>query len=63
MVFTPVPMAGTSGTPIVDAANGTVVGVVLGSKIETGKHLGYGTPAEALYEVCTNNASTYQVLR
>jgi len=56
-------MAGTSGTPIVDAANGTVVGVVLGSKIETGKHLGYGTPAEALYEVCTNNASTYQVLR
>ena len=52
--FSPIPSPGSSGAPIIDEESGSVVAVVTGhgtiNRIEG--HNGFGTPAEAIFEVC-----------
>lgn len=53
MLFTPFPTAGSSGGPIVDEETGAVVGMMLGSRMDS--HVqgvrGWGIPSETIYEV------------
>src|SRR5277367_2814890 len=56
MHFSPPPTSGASGGPIVDEETGAVVGVVQGSMMvnRVQGQLGWGTPSEAIFEVCPN---------
>ena len=53
MLFTPFPTAGSSGGPVVDEESGAVVGMMLGSRMDS--HVqgvrGWGIPSETIYEV------------
>lgn len=53
MLFTPFPTAGSSGGPVVDEESGAVVGMMLGSRMDS--HIqgvrGWGIPSETIYEV------------
>jgi S1-C subfamily serine protease len=53
MLFTPFPTAGSSGGPVVDEESGVVVGMMLGSRMDS--HVqgvrGWGIPSETIYEV------------
>lgn len=55
MLFTPFPTAGSSGGPIVDEESGAVVGMMLGSRLDS--HVrgvrGWGIPVETIYEMFT----------
>lgn len=53
MLFKPQPTAGSSGGPIVDEESGAVVGVMLGTRMDSAAvgMQGWGVPAEAIYEV------------
>ena len=53
MHFQPLPTTGSSGGPIVDESTGAVVGVMLGTRMDSsieGVH-GWGVPAESIFEV------------
>ncbi|KAF8320568.1 uncharacterized protein EI90DRAFT_3080647 [Cantharellus anzutake] len=53
MLFSTMPSPGSSGAPIIDEENGSVIGVITGhgmvNRIEGQR--GFGTPAEAIYEM------------
>ena len=53
MLFQPLPTAGSSGGPIVDENTGAVVGIMLGSRMDSSVEgvRGWGVPAEAIFEV------------
>jgi hypothetical protein len=53
MLITPIPTPGSSGGPIIDLENGTVVGVVRGSRMDNriAGLKGWATSAESIYEV------------
>ncbi|EIW86505.1 hypothetical protein CONPUDRAFT_161241 [Coniophora puteana RWD-64-598 SS2] len=52
VLFRPAPPPGSSGGPIVDAASGAVVGVALGTtRLSTGETVGWGAPAESIFEM------------
>ncbi|KIJ45493.1 hypothetical protein M422DRAFT_29632 [Sphaerobolus stellatus SS14] len=58
MLFNPPPSSGSSGGPIVDEASGAVVGVVVGTRMDSRVEgvRGWGVPAEAIFEVSTDRA-------
>ena len=51
MLFRPQPTAGSSGGPIVDEESGAVVGVMLGTRMDSAAEgvQGWGVPAEAIF--------------
>ena len=53
MHFQPLPTTGSSGGPIVDESTGAVVGVMLGTQMDSsiGGVRGWGVPAETIFEV------------
>ncbi|TFY74658.1 hypothetical protein EWM64_g9354 [Hericium alpestre] len=53
MLFTPPPTAGSSGGPIIDEESGAVVGVMLGSRMDSVAEgvRGWGVPSEAIFEM------------
>ena len=53
MFFDTPPTAGSSGGPIVDEDTGAVVGVILGSRMDSQLEgmRGWGVPSEAIFEV------------
>ncbi|KAJ7225758.1 hypothetical protein GGX14DRAFT_640820 [Mycena pura] len=53
MSFLPLPTPGSSGGPIVDEESGAVVGVVLGTRMDSRVDgvRGYGVPSETIYEM------------
>jgi hypothetical protein len=53
MHFQPLPTTGSSGGPIVDENTGAVVGVVLGTQMDSSIKgvRGWGVPAETIFEV------------
>jgi hypothetical protein len=53
MLFQPLPTTGSSGGPIVDESTGAVVGVMLGTRMDSSIEgvRGWGVPAEAIFEV------------
>jgi hypothetical protein len=53
MHFQPLPTGGSSGGPIVDENTGAVVGVMLGTRMDSSIDgvRGWGVPAEAIFEV------------
>ncbi len=53
MLFQPLPTTGSSGGPIVDESTGAVVGVMLGTLMDSSiKGMrGWGVPAETIFEV------------
>jgi len=53
MMFTPLPTSGSSGGPIVGEDTGAVVGMVLGSHMDSSRvdgMRGWGVPAEVIFE-------------
>ena len=59
MLFHPLPTPGSSGGPIVDENTGAVVGVMLGSRMDSSVEgmRGWGVPAETIFEVgCDSSA-------
>ncbi|KAJ3508060.1 hypothetical protein NLJ89_g5963 [Agrocybe chaxingu] len=55
LLFTPLPTAGSSGGPIIDEENGSVVGVMLGSRMVSRVEgvRGWGVPSETIFEMFT----------
>ncbi len=55
MHFQPLPTTGSSGGPIVDESTGAVVGVMLGTRMDSSVEgvRGWGVPAETIFEVRT----------
>jgi len=53
MLFQPLPTTGSSGGPIVDENTGAVVGVMLGTRMDSSIEgvRGWGVPAETIFEV------------
>jgi hypothetical protein len=53
MLFQPLPTTGSSGGPIVDESTGAVVGVMLGTRMDSSIEgvRGWGVPAETIFEV------------
>ncbi|KII93456.1 hypothetical protein PLICRDRAFT_99929 [Plicaturopsis crispa FD-325 SS-3] len=53
MLFKPLPLAGSSGGPIVDEQSGAVVGVMLGTRMDNRVEgtRGWGVPAETIFEM------------
>jgi hypothetical protein len=53
ILYHPIPSPGSSGSPILDANTGSVVGIVTGAAMvnRVEGRRGFGTPAEALFEV------------
>ncbi|KAI9454854.1 hypothetical protein BJY52DRAFT_1188657 [Lactarius psammicola] len=53
MLFHPLPTPGSSGGPIIDENSGAVVGVVLGSRVDSSVEgmRGWGVPAETIFEM------------
>jgi len=53
MHFQPLPTTGSSGGPIVDENTGAVVGVMLGTRMDSSIEgvRGWGVPAETIFEV------------
>ena len=53
MLFQPLPTTGSSGGPIVDENTGAVVGVMLGTRMDSSVEgvRGWGVPAETIFEV------------
>jgi hypothetical protein len=53
MLFQPLPTTGSSGGPIVDENTGSVVGVMLGTRMDNSIEgmRGWGVPAETIFEV------------
>ncbi|KAH8998737.1 hypothetical protein EDB86DRAFT_3063950 [Lactarius hatsudake] len=53
MLFHPLPTPGSSGGPIVDENSGAVVGITLGSRMDSSVEgmRGWGVPAEAIFEM------------
>jgi len=53
MHFQPLPTTGSSGGPIVDESTGAVVGVMLGTRMDSSIEgvRGWGVPAETIFEV------------
>jgi len=51
--FTPLPTPGSSGGPIVDEESGAVVGVMLGTRMNSRVEglRGWGVPTETIFEV------------
>jgi S1-C subfamily serine protease len=54
MSCTVVPRAGSSGSPIIDVENGSVIGIMRGAVQGYGDRMkrGFATPAEKIFEVC-----------
>ncbi|CAA7264693.1 unnamed protein product [Cyclocybe aegerita] len=55
LLFTPLPTAGSSGGPIIDEESGSVVGVMLGSRMDSRVEgvRGWGVPSETIFEMFT----------
>ena len=53
MLFQPLPTTGSSGGPIVDENTGGVVGVMLGTRMDSSVEgvRGWGVPSEIIFEV------------
>ncbi|KAF9480437.1 hypothetical protein BDN70DRAFT_805285 [Pholiota conissans] len=53
LLFTPLPTAGSSGGPIIDEETGAVVGVMLGTRMDSRVEgsRGWGVPAESIFEM------------
>ena len=53
MLFQPLPTTGSSGGPIVDESTGAVIGVMLGTRMDSSIEgvRGWGVPAETIFEV------------
>ncbi|KAI0271509.1 hypothetical protein BC834DRAFT_859961 [Gloeopeniophorella convolvens] len=53
MLFQPLPTAGSSGGPIVDENTGAVIGVMLGTRMDSSVEgvRGWGVPAETIFEM------------
>lgn len=53
MLFTPFPTSGSSGGPVVDEETGAVVGMMLGSRMDSHVHgvRGWGIPSETIFEM------------
>ncbi len=60
MLFHPLPTPGSSGGPIVDEESGAVVGVMLGSRMDSSAEgmRGWGVPAETIFEVSCDTVAT-----
>ena len=52
-MFTPLPTIGSSGGPIIEEESGAVVGVMLGTRMDSRVEgvRGWGVPSEAIFEV------------
>jgi hypothetical protein len=59
MLFQPLPTTGSSGGPIVDENTGAVVGVMLGTRMDSSIEgvRGWGVPAETIFEVSPEHVS------
>ncbi|KDR84751.1 hypothetical protein GALMADRAFT_287378 [Galerina marginata CBS 339.88] len=57
LFFTPLPTAGSSGGPIIDEESGAVVGVMLGTRMDSDHVVkgvrGWGVPSESIFEMFT----------
>jgi hypothetical protein len=65
MHFQPLPTTGSSGGPIVDENTGAVVGVMLGTRMDSSIEgvRGWGVPAETIFEVRPRTrGSTFRAL-
>jgi hypothetical protein len=53
LLFTPLPTAGSSGGPIIDEESGAVVGIMLGTRMDSRIEgvRGWGVPSESIFEV------------
>ena len=53
LLFTPLPTAGSSGGPIIEEESGAVVGVMLGTRMDSRIEgvRGWGVPSESIFEV------------
>ena len=63
MLFQPLPTTGSSGGPIVDEGTGAVVGVMLGTRMDSSIEgmRGWGVPAETIFEVRGKATSKFGV--
>ncbi|TFK76879.1 hypothetical protein BDN72DRAFT_753719 [Pluteus cervinus] len=59
LFFTPLPSEGSSGGPIIDEETGAVIGIMLGTRMDSRVEglKGWGVPSEVVYEVrwCTDS--------
>lgn len=59
LLFDPPPLPGSSGGPIVSEETGSVVGIILGSRMYN--HVesirGWGIPSETIYEVSSKHVA------